>query len=64
MGGGAGCSDFTTPTELARRYLDSIKAPRKVFVAITGGGHFAVFMKSDQFLKELATRVRPLALHH
>jgi pimeloyl-ACP methyl ester carboxylesterase len=59
-----GADDFTTPTELARRYLDSIKAPRKAFVAITGGGHFAVFMKSDQFLKELATRVRPLALHH
>jgi pimeloyl-ACP methyl ester carboxylesterase len=59
-----GADDFTTPTELARRYLDSIKAPRKAFVAIAGAGHFAVFTKSDQFLKELATRVRPLALHH
>jgi pimeloyl-ACP methyl ester carboxylesterase len=52
-----GAEDFTTPTELARQYLDSIKAPRKAFVAIEGGGHFAVFMKSDQFLKELVSRV-------
>jgi hypothetical protein len=25
------------------------------------GGHFAVFMNSDQFLKELIRRVRPQA---
>jgi pimeloyl-ACP methyl ester carboxylesterase len=53
-----GAEDFTTPTELAREYLESIKAPRKEFVLIEGGGHFAVFMKSDQFLKELVRRVR------
>jgi pimeloyl-ACP methyl ester carboxylesterase len=35
-------------------------APRKAFVAIEGG-HFAVFMNSDGFLKELSTRVLPLA---
>lgn len=52
-----GAEDFTTPTELARQYLETIKAPRKGFVAIEGGGHFAVFMKSDQFLKELVSRV-------
>jgi pimeloyl-ACP methyl ester carboxylesterase len=52
-----GAEDFTTPTELARQYLDSLKAPRKEFVPIEGGGHFAVFMKSDQFLKELVRRV-------
>ena len=56
-----GAEDFTTPTSLARSFLDSIRAPRKAFVAIPGGGHFAVFMKSDVFLKELAARVRPLA---
>jgi pimeloyl-ACP methyl ester carboxylesterase len=52
-----GAEDFTTPTELARQYLDSIKAPRKAFVAIEGGGHFAVFMKSEAFLKELVRLV-------
>ncbi len=57
-----GAEDFTTPTELARLYLDSIAAPLKVFVPIDGGGHFAVFMKSDRFLEELVRRVRPLAV--
>ena len=57
-----GAEDFTTPTELARDYVNSITAPQKAFVPIVGGGHFAVFMKSDQFLRELVTRVRPLAL--
>ncbi len=59
-----GEEDFTTPTALAQHYLESIKAPRKAFVPINGGGHFAVFMHSDQFLQELVARVRPLALGH
>jgi pimeloyl-ACP methyl ester carboxylesterase len=58
-----GEEDFTTPTALARQYVDSMKAPRKEFVPITGG-HFAVFMHSDQFLRELVKRVRPLAVDH
>jgi pimeloyl-ACP methyl ester carboxylesterase len=59
-----GEEDFTTATALARHYVESIKAPRKEFVSISGGGHFAVFMRSDQFLQELVTRVRPLAVSH
>lgn len=55
-----GAEDFTTPTALARGFVDSIRAPRKAFVSIEGGGHFAVFMKSSAFLSELVTRVRPL----
>lgn len=38
-----GEEDFTTSTALAQHYLESLKAPRKEFVAIKGGGHFAVF---------------------
>ena len=57
-----GAEDFTTPTALARQYEESIKAPRKAFVPIQGAGHFAVFMRSDQFLNELITRVRPLTV--
>lgn len=57
-----GAEDFTASTELARQYVDSIRAPVKAFVPIVGGGHFAVFMRSDAFLKELVDRVRPLAL--
>jgi pimeloyl-ACP methyl ester carboxylesterase len=59
-----GAEDFTTPTSLARTFVDSIRAPRKAFVPIEGGGHFAVFMKSDAFLKELMNRVLPLAKAH
>ncbi len=59
-----GSEDFTTPTALARQYEESIKAPQKAFVTINGGGHFAVFMHSDQFLNELVRRVRPLAVRH
>jgi pimeloyl-ACP methyl ester carboxylesterase len=56
-----GAEDFTTPTPLAASYFESIKAPKKSFVAIEGGGHFAVFMKSDEFLRDLTKLVRPLA---
>ena len=59
-----GAEDFTTPTSLARSFVASIRAPRKAFVAIDGGGHFAVFMQSDAFLKELVARVLPLVKRH
>jgi pimeloyl-ACP methyl ester carboxylesterase len=59
-----GAEDFTTPTALARSYLEAIKAPRKEFVTINGGGHFAVFMHSGQFLQELVKRVGPLTVTH
>jgi pimeloyl-ACP methyl ester carboxylesterase len=57
-----GAEDFTTPTVLARDYLNAIQAPSKAFVPIQGAGHFGVFMHSDQFLEELVRRVRPLAV--
>ena len=54
-----GAEDFTTPTSLARSFVDSIRAPAKAFVTIEGG-HFAVFMKPAAFLDQLAPRVLPL----
>lgn len=54
-----GAEDFTTPTSLAKSFLEALRAPRKAFVTIEGG-HFAVFMKPDLFLKELIERVLPL----
>jgi pimeloyl-ACP methyl ester carboxylesterase len=57
-----GAEDFTTPTALARDYVEAIQSPRKEFVAIPRAGHFAVFMHSDQFLEELVRCVRPLAI--
>ena len=56
-----GENDCTTPAELAHKYLDSVSAPRKHFILIPGEGHFAAFIKSDEFLKDLVARVRPLA---
>jgi pimeloyl-ACP methyl ester carboxylesterase len=54
-----GAEDFTTPTSLARTFVESIRAPAKGFVAIEGG-HFAVFMQTRAFLAQLLPRVRPL----
>jgi pimeloyl-ACP methyl ester carboxylesterase len=48
-----GADDFTTPTSLARHFVENVRAPDKAFVTITGG-HFAVFMNSSEFLKELS----------
>jgi pimeloyl-ACP methyl ester carboxylesterase len=59
-----GAFDFTTPTSLAEAFVSSIRAPQKAFVPLEGGGHFAVFMKSDAFLEELASRVLPLVKDH
>jgi pimeloyl-ACP methyl ester carboxylesterase len=56
-----GAEDFTTPTSLARSFVDSIRAPAKAFVTLEGGGHFAVFMKSGAFVDQLVSRVLPLA---
>jgi hypothetical protein len=58
-----GTEDFTTPTELARKYLEALQAPRKEFAPISGG-HSAVFMNSDGFLTELVAQVLPLAGGH
>jgi pimeloyl-ACP methyl ester carboxylesterase len=52
-----GSEDFTTPTSLAKEFVDSVEAPDKAFVRITGG-HFAVFMNSSEFLKELSALLR------
>jgi len=55
-----GAEDFTTPTSLAKTYLNSLHAPRKALATIEGAGHFAVFTKQDLFLNELRARVLPL----
>jgi pimeloyl-ACP methyl ester carboxylesterase len=55
-----GAEDYTTPVSLARSYVDALHAPRKAFTTIEGAGHFAVFTKQDEFLKELRTQVLPL----
>jgi pimeloyl-ACP methyl ester carboxylesterase len=53
-----GAEDFTTPTSLAKTFVDSVEAPKKAFVTIKGG-HFAVFMNTSDFLKELGVLLGP-----
>ena len=52
-----GSDDCTTPTSLAKEFVDGIQAPDKAFVTIHGG-HFAVFMNASEFLKELSRLLR------
>jgi pimeloyl-ACP methyl ester carboxylesterase len=56
-----GPDDYITSPDLAKAYVDTISAPQKEFVMLPAGGHFAVFTHHDEFLKEMNSRVRPLA---
>lgn len=47
-----GDEDFTTPTSVAKAFVEGVVAPRKKFVTIKGG-HFAIFMNSSEFLREM-----------
>jgi pimeloyl-ACP methyl ester carboxylesterase len=57
----AGPDDYITSPDLAKAYVDTLNARQKEFVMLPAGGHFAVFTHSDEFLKEMNSRVRPLA---
>lgn len=56
--------DAITPAILAERWFATIRAPKKAFVIMKGGGHSVLLTMSDAFLHELVTRVRPLAVEH
>lgn len=55
-----GDHDLVTPSDLARRYFDMVRAPAKAFVALPGGGHSAMLTMPDRFLAALNRHVRPL----
>ena len=56
-----GAEDPVTPASLAQEYFQALRAPRKEFVLLAGGGHFAVWSMADTFRQELVGRVRPIA---
>jgi pimeloyl-ACP methyl ester carboxylesterase len=56
-----GDTDLQSPAPLVKEYLSIIKAPDKEMVLLQGEGHTAVLTLPDVFLKELITRIRPLA---
>lgn len=58
-----GESDVITLVSLAKGYFDEIDAPVKKISLIKDAGHFAAFTNADQFLSELLSQVRPLAVN-
>ncbi len=52
--------DVLTSTALAEAYFRDVTAPVKGMTLIRDSGHFAAFLRADQFLAELLARVRPL----
>jgi pimeloyl-ACP methyl ester carboxylesterase len=55
-----GRDDRIAPTDVARDYVEQVKAPAKAFVEIRGG-HFAVYTNQQEFLTALLHRVFPFA---
>jgi pimeloyl-ACP methyl ester carboxylesterase len=56
-----GDKDAVTPIIFAKAWFDTIRAPKKEFVILKGGGHSAMLTMPDVFLHELVTRVRPIS---
>jgi pimeloyl-ACP methyl ester carboxylesterase len=59
-----GEGDIITPVATAKEYFNQINAPAKHFILIKNAGHLAAFCNPAQFLRELLTHVRPLALQN
>jgi pimeloyl-ACP methyl ester carboxylesterase len=57
-----GENDVLTLPSLAEAYFDDVVSPIKGMTLIRDAGHFAAFTQPEQFLSELLTRVRPLAI--
>jgi pimeloyl-ACP methyl ester carboxylesterase len=57
-----GKEDMTTPTSVAVRYFNVVKAPRKKLILIEHAGHFALVTHREEFLAALVKYVRPLAV--
>jgi pimeloyl-ACP methyl ester carboxylesterase len=55
-----GSDDLQTPTKLVRDFVRRIRAPRKVLIALEGGGHLVVRSMRQQFIRELIVRIRAL----
>lgn len=57
-----GREDMATPTSVAVKYFNVVKAPRKKLIIIEHAGHFAIVTHRDEFLEALVKEVRPLAV--
>lgn len=57
-----GIDDHVTPFALAKAYVDSVRAPQKLLIAIPGAGHSVAASHAGDFRKFMVERVRPLGL--
>jgi pimeloyl-ACP methyl ester carboxylesterase len=57
-----GKEDMVTPTSVAVKYFDVVKAPKKQLILIEHAGHFALVTHREEFLAALVKNVRPLAI--
>ncbi|UNK18287.1 alpha/beta hydrolase [Paenibacillus sp. N3/727] len=48
-----GRTDYMTPSEVAYRYYEELKAPAKQFIWFEGSAHFPHFEETDKFTKEM-----------
>jgi pimeloyl-ACP methyl ester carboxylesterase len=56
-----GAVDMVTPVSPVQDYVERMTAPRKELVVIPNAGHNVMATRSDEFLRLLLDRVRPLA---
>jgi len=57
-----GKEDMVTPTSVAMKYFNAVKAPKKKLILIEHAGHFALVTHPEEFLAALVKNVRPLAM--
>ena len=57
-----GKEDMATPTSVAVKYFNVVKAPKKKLILIEHAGHFALVTHRDEFLAALFKEVRPIAV--
>jgi pimeloyl-ACP methyl ester carboxylesterase len=57
-----GKDDMVTPTSVATKYFEVVKAPTKKLILIEQAGHFAIVTHAEEFLAALVKYVRPLAI--
>jgi proline iminopeptidase len=57
-----GKEDMVTPTSVAVKYFNVVKAPKKKLILIEHAGHFALVTHREEFLAALVKNVRPLAI--
>jgi pimeloyl-ACP methyl ester carboxylesterase len=57
-----GTDDRITPFELVKAYVDTIRAPQKLLVAVPGAGHFVAVSHASELRDLMIERVRPLGV--